>query len=71
LEITTERVVREPGEIVKEWKASAPGLNMGVGNTRAEAIDSLVRSNLDAFGITSWIDRDHRSETPETRWDRT
>lgn len=69
MQIVIERIKRKPGDNLKEWKASAEGLVSGVGNSRAEALDSLVRSNLQVFGITSWIDRDWRSETLETRWD--
>ncbi len=40
----------------------------GTGKTRAEAIDSLVRANLDTFGITEWEENDPESKTPRTVW---
>jgi hypothetical protein len=54
--------------MIKEWVARSPGLVDGIGNDRAAAFDSLVRSNLAAFGITKWIDRDWKSDVPETIW---
>lgn len=50
------------------WFAEIEGFVTGVGKTRAEAVDALVRGNLGRFGITEWFDSDPESPTPDCEW---
>jgi hypothetical protein len=64
-------LTRDPAKLGerKEWAAEADGLkNKGIGKTRAEALDSLVRANCEAFGISQWTEIDPLSPVPETHW---
>lgn len=52
-----------------EWTATSTRLqSKGIGKTRAEAIDSLVRANVEAFGIEEWTEIDPLSSVVQTDW---
>lgn len=68
MNILLKRIKNNVGK-KNEWIAQSDTCeNIGIGHTRADAIDSLIRSNLEIFGIKSWTDIDELSQTPKTVW---
>lgn len=59
----------ERGRCKDEWRVEVKGFPLaGIGHTRADATDALVRSNLELFGISQRFDIDPESPNVECFW---